>query len=97
MGTIGVVADSERIRNLVVALEELDALWGVERTRRADELMPVAEEVLRHEGDFGVWQNTRPGNGTRAEAAAALGKSVPYVQLRSSRYTKARQAGKRKK
>jgi hypothetical protein len=82
------MADSAHIANLIAALEDLDTRWGVERTKRADELLTgLAHDVLIAEGDLGVWQNTRPGNGTRAEVAAALGKSVNYVQLRTSRHT----------
>lgn len=88
---IGDVADSAHIRDLIVALEGLDALWGVERTKRADELLGgLAREVLLAEGDKGVWQQTRPGNGTRASVAEALGTTVNYVQLRSSRHAKRR-------
>jgi hypothetical protein len=87
MGYAQTVADSSRVRNLIAALEDMDALWGAERTRRADELIGQAEETLRAEGDLGVWQQTRPGNGTRKSVAEALGVSVPYVQKRASRHS----------
>ncbi len=88
--TVGGVTDSDQIANLILALEELDKLWGVERTRRADELIPIADAVLKAVGDRGVWEQTRPGNGTRKSVAEALDVSVNYVQLRASRHSKRR-------
>lgn len=76
-----------RVRELIAALEDADALWGVERTKRFDELLRgLVREVLIAEGDKGVWQQTRPGNGTGKSVAAQLGTSVRHVTRRMSRH-----------
>ena len=85
------MSEPNRVRDLIARLEQLDAAHGVERTRLADALLQSANDTLVLEGDRGVWQATRPGNGTRKSVAAALDTSVAYVQKRSSRYN-----GKRK-
>lgn len=84
------MSEPNRVRALIARLEQLDTLFGVERTKAADDLLQLANDTLVHEGDLGVWQATRPGNGTRKSAAEALGTTVPYVQKRSSRYAKTR-------
>lgn len=81
------------VGELIAKLQELDAAKGVERTRLADGLLQVANDTLVAEGDKGVWQATRPGNGTRAQAAEALDTTVPYVQKRISRHSGRRQSG----
>lgn len=84
------MAEPNQVRALIARLEQLDAAFGVERTRLADAIKDEFGEVLTREGDRGVWQATRPGNGTRKQAAKALGTTVPYVQKRASRYSKTR-------
>lgn len=84
------MAEPSRVRALIARLEELDDAFGVDRTRLADALIQDAHDALVYEGDHGVWQATRPGNGTRKTAAQALETTVPYIQKRSSRYAKTR-------
>lgn len=86
------MTEPNRVRALIARLEELDAAFGVERTMAADALLQVANDTLVFEGDRGVWQATRPGTGTRKEAAAALETTVPYVQKRASRYSTQRKS-----
>lgn len=86
------MTEPNRVRALIARLEELDAAFGVERTMAADALLQVANDTLVFEGDRGVWQATRPGNGTRKQAAEKLETTVPYVQKRASRYSKQRKS-----
>lgn len=86
------MTEPDWVRLLKARLDELDAAFGVERTRLADALIPEVHERLLLEGDRGVWQATRPGNGTRKQAAERLGTTVPYVQKRASRYSRQRRS-----
>jgi len=81
------MAEPNRVRELIAKLEELDSLHGVERTQLADALLQPANDTLVLEGDRGVWQATRPGNGTRKGVATRLHTTVAYVQKRASRYS----------
>jgi len=84
---IGDMDRPSRVPELIAALEELDTLWGVERTKRFDELLKgLAREVLTAEADRGVWQQTRAGNGTGKSVAAELGTSRRHVERRVSRH-----------
>ncbi len=72
------------LRDLLVQVDALGGLAGVERAREARQLSDVAMAELAAAGDEGVWEATR--HASYAEVADELGVTVSTVNKAVRRY-----------